>query len=215
MSTKRGRKVPTKNAAEQQPSQNTSGRKVPANNTAEQQPPQNSSSGRESIKKSVKPRKKPLPLKRKRTCFYQALEDETELTCPRCDNPLENHPEPLIMVTRRGEEITDQFIFGNDCAWYCRQCPTVLINTNKINWPHGHPKYKWNVGDEFAILGIADLEALPDDAILGDPNSPPLPIIAFSHMTWEGEKSDGFLPMEVLDRPQQRKRPWWKFWERE
>jgi hypothetical protein len=33
-------------------------------------------------------------------------------------------------------------------------------------------------------------------------------------MTWEGEKSDGFLPMEVLDRPQQRKRPWWKFWER-
>jgi hypothetical protein len=69
---------------------------------------------------------------------------------------------------------------SNDMGWFCADCPTVVINTHEMDSALAHPMPGWDVGNEIAVVGILDLDAIPP----GQEHLPldeidPLPLISF------------------------------------
>jgi len=74
----------------------------------------------------------------------------------------------------------DALFVGNDMGWFCAGCPTVVINTEEMDVAFAHPRPDWDLGDELAVLGIVDLDAIPpgqEHLPLGEID--PLPLISF------------------------------------
>ncbi len=65
-------------------------------------------------------------------------------------------------------------------GWYCARCPTVVINTEELDIGFAYPMRDWDVGNEFAVLGILDLDAIPrEQAHLPLGEIDPLPLVPF------------------------------------
>lgn len=43
---------------------------------------------------------------------------------------------------------------------FCANCPAVVINSAEVNKMLGHRLPHWDVGSEFAVLGIVNLDAV-------------------------------------------------------
>jgi hypothetical protein len=115
-----------------------------------------------------------------RECIYKSFGKHPG-PCPRCGGPLQQNYQSYLLATRRGKRITDSFITGSDAGWFCTHCPTMVINAEEINAPLQYGLPKWDVGDEFAVLGIVDLNAVPEEKRhlpFGDDN--PIPLVEFT-----------------------------------
>lgn len=100
--------------------------------------------------------------------------------CPHCGGTLHQRHQTYLVGTRRGEKITDPIIAGNDGGWFCADCPTVVINAEEIDAAFAYPLPDWDLGDQFVVLGILDLDAIPPEQAhlpLGELES--LPVIPF------------------------------------
>jgi hypothetical protein len=101
--------------------------------------------------------------------------------CPRCGGQLVNEYCSYAAETRRGKRMADSFIIGGDFGWFCTACPTVVLDENLVGEMLGLRKRGWNVGPEYRVLGIVDLDAIPADKRrlpIGDHRNP-LPLILF------------------------------------
>ena len=49
--------------------------------------------------------------------------------CPRCSGALFNDCQTYAVATRQGKRVADSFIIGGNFGWFCKACPTVVIDT--------------------------------------------------------------------------------------
>ena len=110
--------------------------------------------------------------------------------CPGCGgSDLVNEHQPYMVATRRGKRIADSFMMSGDFGWFCESCPTVVINRDKVDEMLRFGKSGWNIGSESIVMGIVDLDAIPDNRRhlpLGGPNNPP-PLIRFRDISKNGD----------------------------
>jgi hypothetical protein len=104
--------------------------------------------------------------------------------CPRCGGPVQKSYQTYLVVTNRGSRNTDSFMMGgDDIGWFCAQCPTVVIDSEKVSQMLACQLSHWDVGSEFAVAGIVDLEAVPHDkrnVPMGEDDNP-IPLIEFTN----------------------------------
>ncbi len=132
-----------------------------------------------------------------RECVYRTFGKKPG-PCPRCGSSLKSRPATYLVATRRGTEITDSFIIGGDLGWFCPKCPTVVIDPNVVNEFLWHARSNQDVGDEFIVLGIVDLDAIPADKAhlpLGHEDVP-LELIEFTKVTYEGGGAEQRAPLQ-------------------
>jgi hypothetical protein len=121
-----------------------------------------------------------------RECVYQEFEEQPG-PCPRCGGPLQQSSQTYLVITRHGEEMADNFIIGGDIGWFCTRCPTVVINPEELDKFLMHPLPHWDVGTEFVLVGIVNLDAIPEekrDLPLGDDDNP-IPLVEFTNISDE------------------------------
>lgn len=125
-----------------------------------------------------------------RECIYKTFKDNPG-PCPRCDHPLQQSTQTYLIATRRGKRMADSFFVGNDMGWFCANCPTVVINPEDVGEMMQHSRPDWDVGSEFAVLGIIDLEAVPEEKRhlpLGHDDNP-IPLVEFTNTSRESGRS--------------------------
>ena len=116
-----------------------------------------------------------------RECIYKEFENDPG-PCPRCGSQLQQSSQTYMVATRRGRTETDSFIIGSDFGWFCTACPTVVINLYQVSEFLSFGKPGWDIGSEFAVLGVIDLNAIPPEKAslpLGDDDNP-IPLVQFT-----------------------------------
>ena len=104
--------------------------------------------------------------------------------CPKCGAALTQHYATYMVLTRQGGKLADSFMAGSDKGWFCTQCPALLLNTQEVGETLAFGLRGWNVGEEFAVVGIVDLEAIPpakQDVPIGAPGNP-VPLVEFRNV---------------------------------
>jgi hypothetical protein len=143
----------------------------------------------------------PIDIKTPRECIYQKFESEPG-PCPRCGAPLHQSAQTYLVATRRGNRIADSFVIGSDFGWFCANCPTVVINSGRVDEMLQFSLPHWDVGREFAVVGVLDLDVIPpeqEDVPLDEVD--PLPLIMFSNAPVQSA-----LPQPVRPRSETRSR---------
>jgi len=135
-----------------------------------------------------------------RECIYQEFEGQPG-PCPRCGGPLQQSRQTYLVATRRGKELTDNFIVGSDMGWFCARCPTVIINPEEVSELLIHPLPRWDIGTSFAVVGIINLGAIPEEKRnlpLGDDDNP-IPLVEFTNISRDREsRQKQQTPLTVL-----------------
>ncbi len=127
----------------------------------------------------------PIDITIPRECIYQQFEDQPG-PCPGCGNPLQSSAQTYLVATRRGERITDSFFISGDMGWFCTNCPTVVINPDRVSDMMGTSLPHWDVGSEFAMMGIMNLDAVPpEQRHLPLSEIEPLPLVPFRQILGE------------------------------
>jgi hypothetical protein len=127
-----------------------------------------------------------------RVCIYQAFEKEPG-PCPRCGGALHQEHQLYAIATRRGRQMTDTFMISGDFGWYCEDCLTVVINPEKVGEMLSFSKPGWDTGEAFAVLGLVDLSAVPEEKShlpLGDEDNP-IPLVEFKGASGKGARPAG------------------------
>ncbi|MGD8623996.1 MAG: hypothetical protein PVF47_13885 [Anaerolineae bacterium] len=94
---------------------------------------------------------------------------------------LQQEHQVYVVATRRGHKLADPFMLNGDFGWYCGRCPTVVLNTAELVEMLSFAMPDWDIGDEFAVLGLVDLSAVPEEKHhlpLGDDDNP-IPLVEF------------------------------------
>lgn len=119
-----------------------------------------------------------------RECIYQEFEEQPG-PCPRCGGALQQSRQTYLVATRRGRGTTDSFMIGSDVGWFCARCPTVVINPEKVSELLTYQLPHWDVGEQVAVVGIVDLDAVPEEKRhlpLGDDDNP-IPLVEFTNIS--------------------------------
>ncbi|MGC9394642.1 MAG: hypothetical protein ACP5J4_07275 [Anaerolineae bacterium] len=104
--------------------------------------------------------------------------------CPKCGAPLKQHNATYMVLTRHGDKLADSFMTGSDKGWFCTQCPALLLNTQEVAEPLAFGLRDWDIGDQYAVVGIVDLNAVPPEKHhlpIGAPGNP-VPLVEFSNV---------------------------------
>ncbi len=118
-----------------------------------------------------------------RECIYKSFKGDPG-PCPRCGAALRQNRQTYLVATRRGRQLTDSFITGTDFGWLCPSCPTIVINPEDVSKLLGFGASRWDIGTEFVVVGIVDLDAIPPDKRnrpLGEDDNP-LPLVEFLNL---------------------------------
>ena len=89
-------------------------------------------------------------------------------------------------------------MMGSDFGWLCPACPTVVINSGEVEKLLKAGGWRFDVGDEYSVLGLVNLDAVPpakQHLPLGDPRNP-LPLVRFSNLQ----------PAPAVAKPRKKKR---------
>lgn len=77
---------------------------------------------------------------------------------------------------------------GGDFGWFCTRCPTVVVNPADVAEVLQVQLSHWDVGNEFLLAGIVDLDAIPEDKEelpLGTDENP-IPLVEFTKISEVG-----------------------------
>jgi len=142
-----------------------------------------------------------------RECVYRKFKDHPG-PCPHCGKPLRQWTAVYLVATRRGDVPSDTFVISNDDGWFCTHCPTLVINPDEISDFLQMAKPGWDIGEEFALLGIVDLDTVPDDKqhlSLSDPDCP-LPLVEFRNLHRSKQSSSTRRPPRSRTQRKKRRR---------
>ncbi len=116
-----------------------------------------------------------------------------KLRCPLCRSKLEKESSTYLVAMRLDGEF-ESFIMGNDFGSFCTQCPVVVLDRDGFGEQLAKTLEDESSGGPltfaFTVVGIIDLEAIPDDkkdVPIGDDDNP-IPLVEF---------------VETIDRPEQ------------
>ncbi len=136
-----------------------------------------------------------------RECIYKEFEEEPG-PCPRCGGPLRQSRATYLVATMRGKRATDNFIIGSDMGWFCARCPTVVMDPEKVTEYLKHPLPRRDVGDQFAVAGIVNLDAIPEEKHhlpLGDDDNP-ISLVEFTNISREKASRRATRRSKATDR---------------
>ena len=108
--------------------------------------------------------------------------------CPKCGGVLEQASLPYMVATRTGKRLDDSFIISSDFGWFCKACPVVVLNQSGLHKMMNFSKPGWKIGSEFTVLGIMDLDAIPENKRHLPISSPEIPNVLVKFRNLEGEK---------------------------
>ena len=131
----------------------------------------------------------PIDVSEPRECIYKSFADHPG-PCPRCGGPLVQSRQTYLVLTRHGERAADSFMVGGDFGWFCIRCPTVVVNPADVAEMLRVRLSHWDVGDEFLLAGIVDLDAIPEDKKelpLGTDENP-IPLVEFTKISRAGDQ---------------------------
>jgi hypothetical protein len=72
-----------------------------------------------------------IDLKIPRQAVYSSFKEKPG-ACPRCSGELVNKYQSYAVATRQGKRVSDSFIIGGKFGWFCKSCPTVVLNRDEI-----------------------------------------------------------------------------------
>ena len=128
---------------------------------------------------------KDIDITQPRECIYREFKDQPG-PCPHCGGPLRTSYQTYMVITRRGNKTTDSFMMGSGTlGWFCENCPTVVINPQEVNGTLQYQLPHWDVGDEFVVAGLVNLDAIPPERHhlpLGEEGNP-IPLIEFTNIS--------------------------------
>jgi hypothetical protein len=108
--------------------------------------------------------------------------------CPKCGGALEKSNQAYMVITRTGNRLEDSFLISGDFGWYCQSCPAVMLNQPELSKMMGRSKPSWKVGGEFSVVGVLNLDTIPENKRhlpLGAPGVP-TPLVKFSNLENDG-----------------------------
>jgi len=108
--------------------------------------------------------------------------------CPRCGGVLEQANLPYMVVTRTGKRLDDSFLISGDFGWYCQSCPAVVLNQAQLYKMMSFSKPGWKVGQEFSVMGVMNLDAIPENKRHLPLGSPGMPNVLVKFRNLEGKK---------------------------
>jgi hypothetical protein len=108
--------------------------------------------------------------------------------CPKCNGALEQASVPYLVATRTGRRIEDSFIVSGDFGWFCQSCPVLVFNQSELRKMMGFSKPGWKVGQEFSVMGVMNLDAIPENKRHLPISSPGMPNTLVKFRNLEGEK---------------------------
>ena len=123
-----------------------------------------------------------INIKTSREAIYQSFKGQPG-DCPKCGGKLLRSTQTYMVATRYEKELGGTFIINGDFGWFCVQCPVVVIDADRMGELMSVGKPGWRIGPEFLVLGIVDLDAIPQNKRhlpLGAPGAP-IPLIKFSN----------------------------------
>jgi len=99
-----------------------------------------------------------------RTLYYRETTAPPR-NCPQCGQALVQAYGPYQIATRQGQQLTDMLMISGDFGYLCAGCPTAVVHVPTLaemlyDMP---PKPGWRIGPEFAVIGLLNLDAIPDD----------------------------------------------------
>ena len=118
-----------------------------------------------------------------REALYQSFAGQPG-PCPKCGSELHMMAQTYMVATREGDRLADSFIIGGDFGWFCKSCPVVVINMVKVGEMLSFRKRGWDIGAEFLVLGIVNLDAVPASKRhlpIGAPGNP-VPLVKFRNL---------------------------------
>jgi hypothetical protein len=115
----------------------------------------------------------------------------TPTSCPRCNTDLEReYHSYMVVLDDEGER--DAVMMGHDGGLFCPECPTVVLDPQVVEeMISDHIEYqtiktgKHIESFRYAVVGIMDLDAIPEDKKdipLGDDDNP-IPLIELELMS--------------------------------
>jgi hypothetical protein len=114
-----------------------------------------------------------------RKCFYRTFAEHPG-PCPACGASLHRVHKLYLVATGQGKRDADSFAVSSDMGWFCIDCPTVVINESQASELLATPLSGWDVGTEFTVVGLVDLDAVPpDQKHLSLDQIDPLPLVPF------------------------------------
>jgi hypothetical protein len=141
-----------------------------------------------------------IDLSRPRNPLYRHFDGDPG-PCPQCGGRLLQTRQAYAVATRRGRKQRDSFILSSDFGWFCVACPAVVINSRRVSAMLQYSMPNWDVGNEFCVQGIVDLDAVPKhkrDVPFGEEGNP-VPLIAF-------ENPDVAAPRPPLNKKERQQR---------
>jgi hypothetical protein len=129
---------------------------------------------------------KKIDISQPHRCFLKEFQDKPG-PCPQCGGELQQSYQSYLVVNQHKGQYKDSFMIGGDFGWFCANCRIVVLNPSDIEDHTGFTTGRGNSnsGDEFAVLGIVNLGAVPHskrEAPLGDEDNP-IPLVEFSDLT--------------------------------
>ena len=132
--------------------------------------------------------------------------------CPLCHSTLENEYHHYIIAVRTGKEITTLGV-GNDYGAFCSECPVVVLDRKGFERNVGgivkeNPDWKMSGDLRFVVLGIVNMDAVPEDQRhlpLGS-DSNPIPLVEFLREIDTANKSKSRHGGNRLSGNQRRRR---------
>jgi hypothetical protein len=123
-----------------------------------------------------------------RMVFYRTVETDPMSSCPRCGTTLSPETGVYFVATRQGGRQGENFMMSGDFGFYCPACPTVVVDPEELGQYFYVSAQKWDVGDAYVVLGLIDLDAIPEEQ---------------RHVPIDERDALPFVPFEPGDRP-----PW-------
>jgi hypothetical protein len=68
-----------------------------------------------------------------------------------------------VIATRQGGQPGDHLMISGDFGFYCANCPTVVMDPEKLTHLLQVGASGWEVGDAYAVLGLMAMEAIAED----------------------------------------------------
>lgn len=114
--------------------------------------------------------------------MYWSERAADHMYCPDCGGPLQREQHSYVLATKhRGH--TEFFIAGTDDGYFCARCPVVVLDRE------GFARFAAigvrSADDlKFVVLGIVDLEAVPEDKrhLPFDEKTNPVPLVRFTNV---------------------------------
>ncbi len=113
--------------------------------------------------------------------------------CPACNARLEKEPHAYVVLMQKGKD-RESFLSGNDGGSFCPNCDVVVLDRNVFAAHISHAT-RHSAPLQFAVAGMVDLDAIPDDKkgipLGGDDN--PIPLVKFKN---HGKRNSGLPASE-------------------